>query len=634
MLEVAQPLHLLQLQLAEMKAARQLLRSQWHRTRRMARYAHVLNTHVMQVLGAASPQPSPRSSVSSSGPGTPRLQGAQPIAAAASHQNQSRARTGVQRLPIPPPPARTLPATAASRGSTVVILSDPSDDLESMVEVTTPTASLENTPRSFCSALDDAKLRQVAFADNFPAFPGWAAAADEGADPLAMHSMMQCSRALVKWQEEVLSVRMARAVPPLILFFAKRQSLAALRAAMYAWQRAAPQYMSLPDFRALEQQRFRRCIAQLRLYALEWLALTVRTRRNGRVAALSRRALSLRRVGSFLGIWMGVAHRARALRERARKQAAGTQAWAAGAWRDNVRCARVLRRVAARRRLGSAGSALEAWQVLTWVRGRHENAASRVQRRAACAVCWRALQCWGEVVARGSRQGRLKDKVLRRWRVSSCSAAFSSWATWSLAQALQAKCVHRVERRRVGRVVAAALSAWRIGAQEQRGREGLYQKVAARRGEQLKDKALWSVREHARQRRALRRVVTRLVRRGLAAAMARWVESLALLRRAASVWAQGRSRIGSPPGNRTQSSIRNRHGGGANKDGTASAVFGARMLIKCFKVISNSLRDPFSSNTPRCAPQYPVGTLGILTDRRRTRGTRKRARTAATSPSR
>jgi len=64
MLEVAQPLHLLQLQLAEMKAARQLLRSQWHRTRRMARYAHVLNTHVMQVLGAASPQPSPRSSLS------------------------------------------------------------------------------------------------------------------------------------------------------------------------------------------------------------------------------------------------------------------------------------------------------------------------------------------------------------------------------------------------------------------------------------------------------------------------------------------------------------------------------------------------------------------------------------------
>jgi len=546
MLEVAQPLHLLQLQLAEMKTTRQLLSSQWNRTRRMARYAHVLNTHVMQVLGATSPLPSPRSSLSSSGPNTPRLQSAPPISTSARHQNQSWARMGVQRLAIPAA-ARTLPAAAASRGSsTVVILSDPSDDSESMVEVTTPTASLENTPRSIGSGpLDDARLRQVAFADNFPV---WVDGADAGVDRLAMHSMMQCSRAIVKWQEEVLCGRMARAVRPLIVFFSKRQSLAALRAAMYAWQRAAPQYISLPDFRALEQKRFRRCIAQLRLYALEWLALTARRRRNERVVTRSRGAAATRRVGSFIGIWMGVAQRTRSLRVRARNRAAGTQLWAAGAWRENVRCVGALRRVAARWRHRLSGSALEAWQVLTWVRRRHANAVSRVQRRAAYQLLLRTLQCWREVVAQVSRLRRLRGNVLRRSRASSCSAAFSGWATRSLAQALQAKCVHRVVRRRVGNLVAAGLSAWRMSAQERRARTRLHQKVAARLGLQmvhrLKASALWSVRERVRQRRALRRAVTRMASRGLAHAWASWVDSREMLRRFASVSARSRRSLG------------------------------------------------------------------------------------------
>ena len=42
------------------------------------------------------------------------------------------------------------------------------------------------------------------------------------------------------------------------------------------------------------------------------------------------------------------------------------------------------------------------------------------------------------------------------------------------------------------------------------------------------------------------------------------------------------SLIGCPSGNRTQNFIRNRHGGGATKAGTATAAFGASILIKCF----------------------------------------------------
>jgi len=246
---------LLQLQIAELKMARSLVQDQWRRVRRMSRYAHVLK----QILSMTSRLNTPQSSLSSM-PSTPRhhhhhndIDHTSPSSTHASTHSS----TGVIR-------ASSL---LANSSSTMITLSG---EYESMVEVITPAASAENMPRDVSN-----EGNQIEFSNLFPTFPEVPLCDKEDATNCSskMHEMMQLSHVTLAWRDEVLQRRIAHEIPSILLYLVKRHEMTRIRTAMFAWQRAAPTYTSLPDFRAREHARFRRYISTLRAHTQAWYGM-------------------------------------------------------------------------------------------------------------------------------------------------------------------------------------------------------------------------------------------------------------------------------------------------------------------------------------------------------------------------
>ena len=128
---------------------------------------------------------------------------------------------------------------AATRNNTVIMLSEP--DEQSMVEVITPVASQENTPRAINNIAWE--LNAFSHLDALSHAPIIAASSTLERRSQGIYIMMQLSRVMLLWRNDVLVQRINCALPQIIVYMAKRHNQSRVRAAMYAWQRAAPNYI-------------------------------------------------------------------------------------------------------------------------------------------------------------------------------------------------------------------------------------------------------------------------------------------------------------------------------------------------------------------------------------------------------
>jgi hypothetical protein len=124
-----------------------------------------------------------------------------------------------------------------------------------------------------------------------------------------MHVLMRLSHAVLTWKSHVHAQQEARVVPFILIYFAKRLSLTIVRAAMYAWQRAALGHgaaqscITIDKFRALEMLRLRRYFRVLRVRMHLWSSWTVCDKRQRDVMGRIVARMLQRRLSFAMDLW-------------------------------------------------------------------------------------------------------------------------------------------------------------------------------------------------------------------------------------------------------------------------------------------------------------------------------------------
>jgi len=503
--EISLPMKLLQLQIAELKMARSLVQDQWRRVRRMSRYAHVLNSHVMQILSTTSRLNTPQSSLSSM-PSTPRhhhhhhdIDHTSPSSAHASTHSS----TGVIR-------ASNL---LAHSSSTMITLSGASE-YESMVEVITPAASAQNTPRDISN-----EGNQIAFSNLFPTFPEVPLCDKEDATNCSskMHEMMQLSHVMLAWRDEVLQRRIAHEIPSILLYLVKRQEMTRIRTAMFAWQRAAPTYTSLPDFRAREHARFRRCISTLCAHTQAWYGMIWQKTRTNHMVTRKACAIFGRVIRQFICRWNDAVAQQIRCRRAYSKCIRGSNL--------RVRC-RVFDALSKQVRL------------------------ARIRRKIAGSVRSRelfgAFVTWLKTASASARLRRLRIKLARRRTQSRCYASFGIWRYSTKERAETANVIGRVVSRWLKKSLGRALMTLALYGNQRRAQKCVEKKIVSRLAIRMASLALLCLKEHVLRFQMVGKAAFRLTKRIVLAALTTWrnvvnirQRKIYITRRVSRLWVSG-----------------------------------------------------------------------------------------------